>query len=516
MTRNRSRARLATLAVAGLLAAACGSTVQTTAQQPGAVLAPDGQVVPSAGATAGADAGLSVPGTTSSTGSAPGAAAGATTYTGPGTAGTTAGSGATTTRTGGGSATTTVGGPVGPGITDEKVYVGLAYSSDAAAGNRAIGAAGAAQSYDGRDYYNSVIHYANSHGGFAGRQLEPVYFDFSVSQDKSSQDQAACAKWTQDNKVFAMYAFRSDTIRTCAEKAGGVSLVSGDGIKSTFERFPHFLDPNSIRLDRMGGVTVGGLAKAGYFRGKLGLVTWDDPNYKFAMQHGYLPALTRQGIKPTLDPVYISVPQQLGAIGDMTAAVSSAVTKFRAAGIDHVIIQDGPAGVWAGGGLTLEWMNQAKSQNYYPRYGQNAYNLPGNSVLPADQMDHAIAILSTDDDKKYDEGWHLNKAREKCFKIMADAGFPISSSNSTDESLASQACDMVFFIQQVVNSLRESITADSFVRGAEALGTSFASAYVYGTKLGPNRHDGADMVRTAEYLQSCKCLKYKGPPYYPD
>src|SRR3954462_10596062 len=57
-----------------------------------------------------------------------------------------------------------------PGITATTIYAGFYYSSDAAAGDRAIGAAGAAQSYDTRDMYRAVIDYANKHGGFAGRK----------------------------------------------------------------------------------------------------------------------------------------------------------------------------------------------------------------------------------------------------------------------------------------------------------------------------------------------------------
>jgi hypothetical protein len=403
-----------------------------------------------------------------------------------------------------------------PGITDTKVYLGLVYSDDAAAANRAIGASGAAASYDTRDVFNAVIRYANAHGGFAGRQAEGIYYDLSVTEDLSVQAQAACEKWTNDNKVFVMEALRSDILRACAEKAGAVSIVGGDGIKSTFERFPHFFDPTAIRLDRLGNVTVGGLAQANYFSGRLGLVTWDDTNYRFALQHGYIPALAARGIKPAIEPVYISVPQQIGALADMTAAVSSAVTKFAAAHIDHVIIQDGPAGVWAGGGLTLEWMNQAKSQHYKPRYGQNAYNLPGSNVLPADQMDRAIAIMESDEDARNDEGWHLNQTREKCYKIQAQAGMPVKSSNSGDQSFATQACDQIFFIQQAMNSVDGVITNDSFARAVEAFGTSFKSAGVYGTKFAPGLHDGAAMVRTAQYFASCKCLKYSGPPYYTD
>ena len=508
-----TRVRRAGLLLGVLLAAGCGTTVDLTAT--GVPTAgPDSLTVPISpapgaslppGVTAPGDVSGGVPSGVSGGGTAPGTVA----TSGP----SYGGSAPSAPRTGGSS-----GVPVAaaPGITDTKVFVGLPYSDDAAAANRAIGAAGAAASYDLRDVYNAVIKYANSHGGFAGRQLEPIYYNLSVARDFNVQAQEACNKWTVDNKTFVFNAMRTDILRSCAEKAGAISITGGDGVKSTFERFPHFMDPNAIRLDRLGNVTVGGLANAKYFSGRLGLVTWDDNNYRYALQNGYLPALAARGIKPALEPVYITVPQQIGALADMTAAVSSAVTKFAAANIDHVIIQDGPAGVWAGGGLTLEWMNQAKSQGYKPRYGQNAYNLPGSNVLPADQMDRAIAIMESDSSASNDEGWRLNQRRELCYKIQAQAGMPVKSSNSGDESAASNACDQIFFIQEAINSIDGVITSDTFVRAVEGFGTSWPSAAVYGTKFGPGLHDGAAMVRTAQYFQSCKCLKYSGPPYYTD
>jgi hypothetical protein len=511
--RRRARVRRVGWALfAVALTAGCGTTVDLSATGTPIAAPGDELSVPTAAPASSLPPGVVAPGDVDGD---------PTTVTGDGTA---PGSVATTAPTYGGTAPTAprTGGDDGvpvaaaPGITDTKVYVGLPYSDDSAAANRAIGAAGAAASYDLREVYNAVIKYANSHGGFAGRELEPIYYNLSVSRDLNVQAQEACNKWTVDNKTFVINALRTDILRSCAEKAGAISIVGGDGIKSTFERFPHFLDPASIRLDRLGNVTVGGLAHAKYFSGKLGLVTWDDNNYRFAMQHGYLSSLAARGIKPAIEPVYITVPQQLNALADMSAAVSSAVTKFNSADIDHVIIQDGPAGVWAGGGLTLEWMHQAKSQFYKPRYGQNAYNLPGNSVLPADQMDRAIAIMESDDSAKHDEGWHLNQTREKCYKIQAQAGMPVKSSNSGDESAASQACDQIFFIQQAINSIDGVTTSDSFVQAVEGFGTSWPSAAVYGTKFGPGLHDGAAMVRTAQYFQSCECLKYSGPPYYTD
>ena len=495
-----------TVALTAALIAGCGSTAQTTGTTLGT--APTG-----VGATAGAtgDSGLSAPST--STG------AGGLTATGTATGGVTAGTapgttGSTTSSTGsgasGGSGANTA--ATGPGITSTTIYYGDIYSSQLAAADAAIGAGGDAPSYDTRNYENAIVNYANKHGGFAGRQLEVIYYDLKLSNPRPSEDAAACAKWTQDNKVFAMYG-ATDIYRACAEKAGAVSLLSGNEVASTFKKYPHFVDPISIRLDRLGPVTVGGLYRANYFTGKLGLITWDDPNYRFAMEHGYLPALASHGIKPATDPVYAPVSQDVNSIAELAAQMRSTVAKFKSLGIDHVIIQDGPAGVWAGGGLTLEFMNNAKSQHYYPRYGANAYNLPGSPQLPADEQNHELAIMDSDSKPANDAGWHQNAQRQACFKIESDAGMP--PQNENDQALAAQYCDVFFFLQRILNSL-SVVNSDNVINQVSTLGTSFKPAYVYGTNLFPGRRDGSDKVRQAEYLQSCSCLKYSGPPYQPD
>ncbi len=400
-----------------------------------------------------------------------------------------------------------------PGVTDKTIYIGVGYSSQSAAGDKAIGAAAAGPTYDTRNVFNAIISYANAHGGFAGRALKPLYYDYNLTTATSTQDQSACAFWTQDNKVFAMGG-GDDILDACADRAGALAIGAGSATAATFAKYRHLIDPDAITLDRLGQVTVAGLARAGYFGGKLGLVTWDDPNYRAAIASGYLPALAKIGVKPA-QTTYIGVPQQLGAVADMTAAVTGAITKFKALGIDHVIIQDGPAGVWAGTGLTLEWMVQSQAQGYHPRYGQNTFNSPGWSVLPAAQMDHAIAVDQSDYDRSKDAGWRTNTFRDACFKIEADAGYPVTSSNLNDEAIAGAACDTAFFMQRIVNAL-PALSADSFISQAEKLGTSMPSAVVYGTKLLPGRRDGGDMVRTEEYLASCKCLRYRGAPYYAD
>lgn len=400
---------------------------------------------------------------------------------------------------------------LGPGITTTTINLGVPYNSQRNQTAIALGAAGAAGSYDFRDVMNAVVAYANDHGRFAGRQLKPIYFDYASASDAQTGDGQACARWTQDNKVFALLGGTSQ-LNACAEKASAVAIRAGSGTSVTYAKFPHLVDPLAIRLDRLASVTVNGLAKARYFTGKLGLVTWDHPDYRYAMTQGYFPALKRLGVVPS-DTVYISPPQSPGALPDMAAAVASFVTKFRSQGIDHVIIQDGPAGFCVNGCQTLVWMNQAKSQQWYPRYGQNFANAPGSSVMPSDQMDHALAVDSSDYTPAHDEGWRPNATRTRCFEIQREAGLPVQ--NDIDRAFATQVCDYVFFLQQVINKLT-SLTADAFVEQVAALGTSFPTSSVYGSKFAPGRRDGGHLVRTSEYFDSCKCLKYLGPPFDPD
>jgi hypothetical protein len=359
--------------------------------------------------------------------------------------------------------------------------------------------------------WNAAFDYANKHGGYAGRKIKPLWYDISVSQDVNTQEQAACEHWTKDNKVFAMLG-GDIVLNQCAENAHAISFAIGGYTTETLKKYPHLLGLDSLALERVAVATVNGLERASYFTGKLGLVTWDERDYRRSISEGYLPALSQHGLKPT-ETAYISVPQQVGALGDMSAAVSSAITKFRSLGIDHVIIQDGPAGVWSGTGLTFEWMNQAKSQSYYPRYGQNTYNSPGWNVLPADQMDKAIAIDDSDNAIKRDEGWRPNTTRNTCFQIQKDAGMPVTDANENEEGWAAIGCDWAFLLQRVVNLLTV-IDTDAFMAALPRVGTSLGSAYIYGTKWAAGRHDSGGFVRAAQYYASCQCLKYMGRPYW--
>jgi hypothetical protein len=507
------------LVVAGLALCACGTTVQTAGGAVGAPTAggnlggaPTGTGTQSGDLTAGGTP--TTAGGSAITGSGGDAAAGGgATTVGSGDSGTGTGTGTTD----GSGATTTTAGSSGrvparaPGITDTKLYVGLAYNPDANAANAAIGAAGAARTYDTRDVVNAMFKYANAHGGFAGRQIEAVWHRMNTTDDVSTQYQAACSTWTEDHKVFAMLGGH-DILNACAEKAGAIAVGSG-ATAATYKRFPHLISPTTVRLDRLAKLTVNGLHAAGYFTGKFGFATWDNNDYRAATDQGLIPALQAKGV-PIVDKAYIMVPQQVGALGDSSAAVSSAIARFRSKGIDHVILFDGTAGVWSGGGLTLTWMNQAKTQNYFPRYGGNTNNFPGNTIFPKDQMNHELAVDDLDNDKSKDVGWKTNVTREKCFQIQKDAGYPPNPDNLNDTAGAAAACDLTWFLQRIVNSM-SMITVDAFTSKALNIG-DLPTALRYGSRLVGGRHDGGGMMRTVEYLQDCDCLQFRTKPSWSD
>ncbi len=517
MTSTRCRTRGASVAALVLLLAACGSTrpasrVASPQDATGEALG----VPVVAGPTS--EPGLSGPvGVPSAVGSV-GTSGSGSTVSGGGSSsfGPAAGSGSGSSGTGTGGGTPTSSAATAPGITATEVFVGAPYFPDVGSTNQALGGGEAA---DQRGMYAAVAEEINKRGGIRGRKVVPIYFAYSATSNEpiESQSQAACEHWTQDNKVFAIF-MRGPTILECARKAGALVTSGAGATGPVYRSNPHLVDPSGIRPERLGAATVRGLYDIGWGKpdaewptGKVGIISWDDANYRYGVEHGHIPALKAVGVTAT-DIRYVTVPQTAGAIADASAAVSNAVLSFSSAGIDHVLIQDGPAGVFGGAGLTILFLNNAKSQQYYPRYGFNGDNAPAFSAYPTDQQHGMLAVDYLDYMPTQDDGMRPNPARERCFAILAEKGITPSDQNSY--ASASGVCDSMWFVERILGGTGP-LTRDAALRSAMSLGTSYASPVVYGTRLTNARRDGAALFRPAKYDDACTCMKYLGPPAEP-
>ena len=516
---------LALLTAALLAATACGTTVPPEVQQqiqqasgnelgistattapglpPGAHVNAKGQVVNAQGEVIGdaEDFGLSAG--PSGSGGAPGGVGNAT-----GPAGAGSGSG------GGGEGAAAA----GPGVTASKIYIGVPWS-DAGAANEAF--TGAQLNSDARKPYDAMIEEINKAGGIAGRQVAPIYKEVSATSSETSdqQDQAACSRWTQDYKVFAMVA-ASDILRECAEKAGAVTLSPVSvSVPEDFQRYPHYVEISGMDLYRVGDVTVTGLDREGYFSGgaKLGVVLWDEPNYRAALENGYMPALRKRGIRLATEPAYISSPQTADDLAAASADVNNAVLRFQSQGITHVLLLDGNTPLCRGACLGTLFLRRAESQAYRPRYGFNPGNSPAAAqeagLYPSEQLRRSISVEWTDADEAADEGWRLNKARERCYEIMRKHNVPLGNAN--EQADARSACQTLWFLQMVINVKMpgDVINADAFIQGVNALGWGFASPTSYAVHFSPTQHDGIAAARNMKYVTSCECYRYVTDPY---
>lgn len=470
--------------------------------------------------------------------SLPSNAAGATPSAGPGggsvaapgagvagLAGGTTSSGGQFGGGGGGSAAGVSGGAGnGPGITASTIYVGESYDPTIAAADAGLGAAGANPG-DTKAETDAVINYLNTHGGIAHRKIAPVWHRISASDQASTSAESTCQAWTHDSKVFVFAGgdFRGagTLMDECAKRAGGIEMVGGQITMETTAveaGYPGDFNLHGFSNDRAMRYTVGGLADLSYFTkgARVGIVTWDDPYFHYGVSHAAMPALAALGIH-NVPVAYISSPSSYGDLAATSAAVNSAVLKYSQT-VDHVIIFDGASGVAGGGILTLEWMQQAHSQRYHPRYGLNSSSgfnaLAGD--LPADELRNSVGV-----------GWEpvleqtstdfaaMPKSADAklCAQIMSNAGQQVSSANGL--ALQYMICDYFFLLKQALDSIKGPINQQTAIAAFNAIGSSHQSIVNFGAHIDSGRRDLPYLVRNMTYQSGCSCFRYVGRTYNP-
>ncbi|HET7310865.1 MAG TPA: hypothetical protein VFJ17_06025 [Mycobacteriales bacterium] len=514
------RTRLAAALALATLGAGCGTTVS-------------GAAANNASSGIGSTSSLSVPGSTSlnAGGGGPtlpgvgGSAAGGSSVSGGSTApgGSTGsiGSSGTTgyTQPGTNAALS------GPGVTPTKIYIGIVYSTNADAVNQAAGANGISTG-DTRGDALAVIDDINKHGGVAGRKLSPIWyaFDSTSTQPVDAQWAAACAKFTQDNKIFAAFDMGTANYRACLHKAGVAQISANlpDASDAEFAAYPNYIELGYPRLGRLAATMVTALADQSYFSGwdptlgqprsqkaKVGIVTYDDQAFGTAVDNILVPGLKRLGFTPEV--------QKIGQVttasdyGNQAASVQSAQLKFASDGVDHVIMFEG------NGGLSLFFMNQAESQHYHPRYGVNSSS--GTEVLINSgdvQKDQAIGAvgygwipsLDLTADRNTDNGPYSNDDRRRCLAVMKAHGITYSDTNA--ESVGLGYCAQLYLLKRAADTTPNPLNLSTFLSAIDRVGSNVPDGGSLGEFLGPGRHDAPSRYYYWKYFADCQCLHYYG------
>jgi hypothetical protein len=364
------------------------------------------------------------------------------------------------------------------------------------------------------DLYRALVAWANAHGGVGGRKLVPVFVEVDATTNWQAQAQAACATFTDDNRVAVAVSSvvgGTDALVSCLAPKG-VPLVEQNHWlwdQPYWTRFGAFLyQPSRMKPERSIPAGVKALAAGGFFSAghKLGLVRFDSPVFQRLSANVLKPALAANGGK-LVEEVAISSPGGAADLGGVSAQLSNAILRFRAAGVTHVMFLEN-AGI-----LPFFWNHEANSQGYYPRLGLFSYDLPNTQagqVDPKVLKDALAAGWAPALDTNLDNA-PADAATAQCAAIMKQGGVPNSSGFGFYDGAA---CDAVFFLKHALDRA-PALTADGLRRSVESLGRTYISPYSYpATAFGPGRHDGASQIALLKYQESpCGCFTYVTPPH---
>jgi hypothetical protein len=195
--------------------------------------------------------------------------------------------------------------------------------------------------------------------------------------------------------------------------------------------------------------------------------------------------------------------------GSVAAGISSAVLRFRQDGVTHVLIVD------ERGLLTLLFAEQAQSQRFYPRYGFNSQNGPQalkeGAAFPSQQMVGSRGMgwapgVDMPAAQDTPTGPYSNDARRRCNALYKTKGVTFPDHNAEAASL--DICTSFWFFRDVMNSVRGTITRDTFMDAVNRLGSTFEGAGTFGLFFGPRQHDGVAVIRHFAYVAACDCMQY--------
>ena len=224
-------------------------------------------------------------------------------------------------------------------------------------------------------FAQAMVNYLNKTGGLAGHPIRPIFATFdNTSNDWVAQDQAMCAKFTQDKHVAVVV--RTDDIfgplDACLANAH-TPLVLWESVfrpRSWWDAAPGLrFTPDVATGARVYAALVDRLTATHRWTPstKIGLVRYDRNDQAEVQSQGVVPALAAHHLALS-DYEAVHTPESFQDLGTTSSALASAILRMRQKGITDVMFM--------GGDVAYLFAQEAMSQSYYPKYALTSFDFP--------------------------------------------------------------------------------------------------------------------------------------------
>lgn len=344
----------------------------------------------------------------------------------------------------------------------------------------------------------AIVHYLNKTGGLAGHPIKPVFAVFdNTSNDWIAQDQAMCAKFTQDNRVSVVV--RTDDIfgplDACLAQSH-TPLVLWESVfrpRSWWDAAPGLrFTPDVATGARIYAALVDRMVATHHWTSttRIGLVRYDRNDQAEVQSQGVLPALAAHHLR-LADYEAVHTPESFQDLGTTSSALASAILRMRQKGVTDVMFM--------GGDIAYLFAQEAMSQSYYPKYALTSYDFP--YMLPTSVLAGAYGIgwQPSDDLTAH---YPVTAAMKRCERAAAGTGVSWTATGADRYWLT---CNQLFFLQSAYDAAG-SVAPGALATGARVAG-ALPSSFTFGTDL--SKHpDGLAAVRDLMFAGDCSCLRY--------
>lgn len=504
--RRRPQALTALALMLGL--AGCGSTVQlgaghssTANQLSGDGLGLDGGLNPAPTGTA--DGAGVTPGTNPATTGPDSIASQTPTSTDPTGASTPSSSGSTT-----GPASVSAIPEKGFGWNKSTVYIGIPTQKAAGSAINALGIKGFA-TIDHERVAAAIVRDINKSGGLFGRGLNTVAVDNPPLPNQTGQ--AQCAKYTEDNQVFAVADawYDTATIYGCLAKANVpfVNALTQPSTQKTIDQYsPYMFKMNSVVAERLVPVWVKRMEANNYFQ------RWNAITGKpgtSAVKVGILcTASAGTGTKDScllLDKEIkrLGYPTNIQYVEGSDTG-QSAVLAFKASGVTHVMTE---AAV-----LTF-FTNNAEQQAYRPRYATTS-NIGLSLLLASNGNKNQVVNTMAVGFLPYIDVTNppsTGRGHDRCMKALKAAD--IDYREPVQIHQAQSLCDAIYFFTDAAK-LGGGFSPEAINRGRALISKVWQPGNTFVNGLGATRRDDVGAVRDIAWSTQCSCFKYLNSTNY--